>query len=170
MPGPPKSARTLRIERLLLTERPAVVQRQLAAEGIHLTAGYLRKLKPSDAVRYNVDASDLIPWEVLPEHQMNYAPMQLRVLARRVQGMPLDERRTHLLDRWLSALEHDDSVIDYDPTAEKPFHPVPRRYRRNEYGVRVPVDTAWIRDPRINDDGSRKNEAGDAGKMGQPQA
>lgn len=81
---------------------------------------------------------ELIPWKVLPEHQLNYSLAMLRVEGRRRRGETLREVDATRLEAFKEQLAEGDLVVHYDPETEEGFFLVPRREN---------VDTDMIREP-----------------------
>lgn len=150
-----KQDKTLIAEAMLAKyETPAAAQRALVEQGIRLSMSALYNIKlRMGGERINTDASEYIPWELKREHRNLYAAVMLRALAKRHSGAPLTETTSVKLDRWLKALTEEDAVIHYSEDAS--FVRVPRRKAINRWHEEEYIDPPWIRDPRINDDGSR---------------
>jgi hypothetical protein len=81
----------------------------------------------------------LIPWQVQRQHRWSYAVMMLRTEWRRRVGIEVSPDMRARLDRWLTQLREDGTVVDYDP--ETGFHYVSRR---------PGVDLDLIREPGTN--------------------
>ena len=69
-----------------------------------------------------------IPWRVSEDHLRDYPVRMLRLLGRRRAGQPLNDEESPRLDRWLTALQEDNTVVVYDPQ------------RGFAYGERSPQD------------------------------
>lgn len=156
--GEAKSQATQAIEALLETEqRPLALKRLAKAQGIDVSLERIYDIKKrSGGALVNVDASEFLPWPIRREHRNHSVAMRLRDLARIMRKPPLEigDRRYRLVKNLLVELKETDSVIDYDPS--QGFIKVPRRYADNHLGVSLPVDTGWIRDPSLKDDGSSR--------------
>ena len=77
----------------------------------------------TDRVRYD----EVIPWSPIKvEHNMHYALVCLRLLARRQNGDPLDDDKNDRLDSWLAKLETNNAVVSYYAPSADGFHYVPR--------------------------------------------
>lgn len=89
-------------------------------------------------------ASGGIPWTLAPEHRWRHAARMLRTQTRLDAGLPIGASLVGQVVAWRAGLEADNSVIHYDPATEEGFWRVPRR---------AGVDTWWVRDPGLDDDG-----------------
>lgn len=72
-------------------------------------------------------SDDLMPWHVKPEHRWEYAPVMLRVEARRREGRTLREQDAKRLASWKATLRDNNLVVHYDPDTEEGWFYVPRR-------------------------------------------
>ena len=85
-----------------------------------------------------------VPWALKPEHRHRHAPRMLRSQARLDNGLPIGATLVRQVEQWRAGLQAEDSVIHYDPDTDEGFWRVPRR---------PSVDTWWVRDPNVDDDG-----------------
>ncbi|MFG3223246.1 hypothetical protein ACGF07_00475 [Kitasatospora sp. NPDC048194] len=84
--------------------------------------------------------TDLIPWEVKPEHRWAYPVVMLRFEARRRDGKTLKPADQTRLDAWKADREQENTVVYYDPHTEDGFFYVPRE----------PSDTDLVRVPKVD--------------------
>ena len=63
-----------------------------------------------------------LPWRVKVEHSKHYAARMLRLLGRRLEGLPLHETDEARLDSWLARLEAEHAVVAYVPETEDGFY------------------------------------------------
>lgn len=112
--------------------------------------------KPKRAQR-NLNHKQLIPWSmVCQEDRVHHFHILLRYMhPDRVDVPTVRQISIRNLKRQLLVA---DEVINYDPDHDPHWHRVKRRYREDPIsGLRVPVDTGIIRDPRIDDEGREIN-------------
>lgn len=77
----------------------------------------------TERIRYD----EVIPWTpIKTEHNMHYALVCLRLLARRQNGDAMDQDKNDRLDSFLARLETHDAVVSYYAPSESGFHYVPR--------------------------------------------
>lgn len=70
--------------------------------------------------------SQLIPWDVAPQHRWAYPVVMLATEARRRDGDDVPDDLRVRLDRWVTKMLVDDTVVTYDPASAEGFHYVPR--------------------------------------------
>lgn len=70
--------------------------------------------------------TDLIPWDVRPEHRWHRVLTQLRHEGRRREGLPLREEDERRLDDFLATLARENSVVVYAPNTQEGFLLEPR--------------------------------------------
>jgi hypothetical protein len=95
----------------------------------------------TDRIRYD----ETIPWTPIKiKHNMHYALMMLRLLARRNAEKELMPEQELRLDSWLARLEENKAVVVYVPTSEAGFHYVERIESDGESltSLRVPKGAA----------------------------
>lgn len=121
------------------------VVRMYRDRGVDVTQSAISQAISSGRIKVNTDRnSGGIPWKLRPEHRHLHAARMLRTLARLEAGLEvgpslLDQART-----WREGLEIENSVITYDPETKEGFWRVPRR---------PGIDTGWVRDPNVDDEG-----------------
>lgn len=97
----------------------------------------------TERIRY----ADVIPWTpIKSEHNMHYALVCLRLLARRQNGDPLDKDKNDRLDSFLAKLERHDAVVCYYAPSEGGFHYIPRKDEDDPdrwTTLRSPEDPGW---------------------------
>lgn len=81
---------------------------------------------------------DLIPWQVQKQHRWAYPALMLRAEMRRRAGQDLGADQETRLDRWLSTMRRDGTVVDYDPASDEGFRYLPRSARDEEDLIRRP--------------------------------
>jgi len=86
-----------------------------------------------------------VPWKLKPEHRHLSPARMLRIQARHDQGLPISETLERQRERWIAGLMLDNTVIHYDPTTREGFWRFPRREG---------IDTWYVREPWIDDDGN----------------
>ena len=98
----------------------------------------------TDRKRYQ----DVIPWTpIKSEHNMHYALVCLRLLARRKKGEELDKGKNDRLDSWLTKLIDNDAVVSYYAPSETGFHYIPRKPSDDPSAwitMRSPDDENWV--------------------------
>ena len=106
---------------------------------VETTRGMWELFVRSHVVRERTVRSELVPWDVLEQHQWSTHLAMLRVEEwnRAGQWVPSSDHARHAA--WRQSLDAAGLVVDYDPASEDGFVLVPRR---------AGVDTDVIRDPR----------------------
>jgi hypothetical protein len=115
------------------------------AEGVDVTQSAISQAISSGRIKVNTDRnSGGIPWKLRPEHRHLLAARMLRTQARLDAGLEVGPSLLAQVTTWREGLEIENSVITYDPETKEGFWRVPRR---------PGIDTGWVRDPNVNDDG-----------------
>jgi hypothetical protein len=86
-----------------------------------------------------------IPWKLLPQHRHSHAARMLRTQARLDAGLEVGPSLRGQVESWRQGLDEEGAVIHYDPATPEGFWRVDRREG---------IDTWWVRDPRLDDDGN----------------
>lgn len=73
------------------------------------------------------DASDLIPWDLLPDDRDSYVAGLLRAESRRRRGIALTAKQEKQLDSWLARRAANDEVVHYEPASKLRWVYLPRR-------------------------------------------
>ena len=121
------------------------VVRMYRAKGIDVTQSAISQAISTGRVKVDMGRSTGgIPWTLKPEHRHRHAARMLRSQARLDNGHPIGATLVTQVEQWRRGLEAEDSVIHYDPDTDEGFWRVPRR---------AGVDTWWVRDPNVDDDG-----------------
>lgn len=98
-------------------------------------ASALSRAGLTNRVRY----TDEIPWpRIKVEHNRHYALTMLRYLARRNQGLPLDDNQEERLDSWLDRLDEENAVVTYREDSPDGFYYIPRKKSDGDGVVRRP--------------------------------
>ncbi|MEU0674456.1 hypothetical protein ABZ330_16450 [Streptomyces sp. NPDC006172] len=71
--------------------------------------------------------TELIPWDIAPEHRWKYPIAMLRLEARVKAGTKLTEDERGRLASWREMLAEENAVVHYDPETEDGFFYVPRQ-------------------------------------------
>lgn len=71
--------------------------------------------------------TELIPWEIKPEHRWKYPVAMLRLEARVRANANLTEDEQGRLASWKAMLEEENAVVHYDPETDEGFHYVKRQ-------------------------------------------
>lgn len=121
------------------------VVRTYRARGVDVTQSAISQAISSGRIKVNTDRnSGGIPWKLRPEHRHLHAARMLRTQARLDAGLEVGPSLLDQVRTWREGLLIEDSVITYDPETKEGFWRVPRR---------PGIDTGWVRDPNIDDDG-----------------
>lgn len=135
-----------RVEQLL---RAGKTQLEVVAiyrqEGVDVTQSAISQAISSGRIKVNTDRnSGGIPWKLRPEHRHLHAARMLRTQARLDAGLEVGASLLSQVTTWREGLEIENSVITYDPETKEGFWRVPRR---------PGIDTGWVRDPNVDDEG-----------------
>ena len=121
------------------------VVRAYRAKGIDVSQSAISQAITVGRIKVNTDRiASGVPWPLKPEHRHRHAARMLRSQTRLDAGLTIGPTLVGQVTAWRESLELDNSVVHYDPDTEEGFWRVPRR---------AGVDTWWVRDPRIDDDG-----------------
>lgn len=96
--------------------------------------------------RRNARNDALIPWAIKPEHKNARPLVLLRMLSRRLEGLPLEGHESELA-YFLGQLAENDAVVHYEPDTEEGFFYVPRQQGDEQY-IRPPKTGLTSRRPR----------------------
>ncbi|WP_165218658.1 hypothetical protein [Schaalia sp. ZJ1691] len=109
-----------------------------------LWSRFLKKANDGKNARGTANYAEAIPWRTVNHPKKEHLAEALRVFARMDSGeeVPYDQVRRAMSTK--QRLVSKNLVIDYDDKTES-FTTVPRR---------AGVDTGWIRDPFLDDDGN----------------
>jgi len=88
--------------------------------------------------------TELIPWEVKPEHRWKYPLAMLRLEARVRAKAKLTKDEQGRLASWKEMLEEENAVVHYDPDTEDGFFYVPRTEGDRDF-IHPPAASAKLR-------------------------
>jgi hypothetical protein len=105
-----------------------IAERHLAEFGVQIAVSTVASFAERNGLdgRF-VRVSANLPWQIRPEHYHQPIGRYLRWLARRRAGETISPESAGKLDRWLSKVEAENVVVDYDPESEFGWELVERR-------------------------------------------
>ncbi|PPT16679.1 hypothetical protein CYQ11_19695 [Streptomyces cinnamoneus] len=116
-----------------------IVDKYLEKYGIQTTTSMWATFRHRKGLKRRLTRdTNLIPWEIKPEHRWAYPVVMLRFEARRRAGKELKPADQARLDSWIAEREQEKTVVYYDPATEDGFFYVPREKSDKDL-IRQPV-------------------------------